>query len=457
MWNCNIPHHWLHVTSHHFTSNRSTTSPHTIPHHAHIPPHTTPCRLPHSNINCTSRYPTAHIPNHTTRITPPCQSNMASNHSISVFHNHFSTSCITAHHYHITHVPHRHSTSHHHISQHLAWPCRHRTLFHTTATLGWIRHNIPHLALQNVPHHTAKFHTTLFYITPCDVVNTNIEMCGMMWDVVWCGNADRWDVQCITHCIIPHQTPSDIPNHITFPRHTITPHPIAPTPLAAHYFTLQYNISNRTVSATLCITPHLAPHFVITFRATFHIHHATFQITPYNYWPHYASHHILHNGGTAFHMLHILHNCILPPHLIVITSHYHVLHSIPHHTSVPRHILSTSLHLPHLARHHLHYDASRRIGRTAQDGGHLDSHTAPRWTMSVQKPSFRWCLMSSDVGWHIRDKLRPVREHGLIYVHGGSLGRTAQDGHLDSHTAPELCTKTGSVVLLNVLVCRVTY
>ena len=24
----------------------------------------------------------------------------------------------------------------------------------------------------------------------------------------------------------------------------------------------------------------------------------------------------------------------------------------------------------------------------------------------------------------------------------GSLGRTAQDGHLDSHTAPELCVKT---------------
>ena len=51
--------------------------------------------------------------------------------------------------------------------------------------------------------------------------------------------------------------------------------------------------------------------------------------------------------------------------------------------------------------------------------------------------------MSSDVGWHIRDKavtnaeawfnksLRPRKPEG-------SLGRTAQDGHLDSHTAPEL-------------------
>ena len=62
------------------------------------------------------------------------------------------------------------------------------------------------------------------------------------------------------------------------------------------------------------------------------------------------------------------------------------------------------------------------------------------------------CLMSSDVGWDIiKDKLRPMREHGsiLLYVHGnhcnwGSLGRPkarhAQDcGHLDFHTAPELC------------------
>ena len=55
------------------------------------------------------------------------------------------------------------------------------------------------------------------------------------------------------------------------------------------------------------------------------------------------------------------------------------------------------------------------------------------------------CLMSSDVGLHITDKLRPMREHGSIIIAlrprkpEGSLGRTAQDGHLDTHTAPELC------------------
>ena len=41
----------------------------------------------------------------------------------------------------------------------------------------------------------------------------------------------------------------------------------------------------------------------------------------------------------------------------------------------------------------------------------------------------------------------------------GSLGRTAQDGHLDSHTAPELCTtySDDDELMLNVLRCHLTY
>ena len=41
----------------HHNSNRSTTSLHNIPHHAHIPPRITSCTS-HSNINCTSHHPT---------------------------------------------------------------------------------------------------------------------------------------------------------------------------------------------------------------------------------------------------------------------------------------------------------------------------------------------------------------------------------------------------------------
>ena len=37
----------------------------------------------------------------------------------------------------------------------------------------------------------------------------------------------------------------------------------------------------------------------------------------------------------------------------------------------------------------------------------------------------------------IRDKLRPMPKHGSGKPEG-SLRRTAQDGHLDSHAAPEL-------------------
>ena len=50
--------------------------------------------------------------------------------------------------------------------------------------------------------------------------------------------------------------------------------------------------------------------------------------------------------------------------------------------------------------------------------------------------------MSSDDGWHIRVQLRPMPARFNIALRPrkpeGSLGRTAQDGHRDSHTAPEL-------------------
>ena len=54
------------------------------------------------------------------------------------------------------------------------------------------------------------------------------------------------------------------------------------------------------------------------------------------------------------------------------------------------------------------------------------------------------CLMSSDVSWHIRDKLRPTAAEAWFSIAlrprkpEGSLGRIAQDGHLDSYTASEL-------------------
>ena len=59
--------------------------------------------------------------------------------------------------------------------------------------------------------------------------------------------------------------------------------------------------------------------------------------------------------------------------------------------------------------------------------------------------SMKWCLMSSDVSWHIRDKLWPMPKHGsiILYVHGnqkaryGGQPRTATSTLTD--TAPKLC------------------
>ena len=65
----------------------------------------------------------------------------------------------------------------------------------------------------------------------------------------------------------------------------------------------------------------------------------------------------------------------------------------------------------------------------------------------------KWCSMSSDVCWHIRDKLWPNAEAWFNIAlrprkPEGSLGRTAQDGHLDFHTAPELWTMLAQQNLL---------
>ena len=125
----------------------------------------------------------------------------------------------------------------------------------------------------------------------------------------------------ILHCIIPHRVkrhlwhyskPHHIPRHI-IPQSSHTFH-IAPAPLAAHYSTLQYHISNRTISATLCITPltsRIAPHFTLQtyHNATVHVLHATSVSDHTIYWatslifapPHFTQH------CTAFHMLPILH------------------------------------------------------------------------------------------------------------------------------------------------------
>ena len=177
----------------------------------------------------------------------------------------------------------------------------------------------------------------------------------------------------ILHCIIPHRTPSltfQATPHSKSHHHQFSPYRtfhITPTPLAAHYSTLQYHIGfeshhighimHRTTSSRA------APYFYIPdgpHNATFHVLYATFQITPYIGHIIY-SHHILHKT---------LHCISHTPHLAsfnhksvtVVTSHsspiplltmfritFHIAHQWHHHFLHPTAWLDTRAGLVSLA------------------------------------------------------------------------------------------------------------
>ena len=64
---------------------------------------------------------------------------------------------------------------------------------------------------------------------------------------------------------------------------------------------------------------------------------------------------------------------------------------------------------------------------------------AIRW--AAMRESFcwlKWCLMSSDVSWHIRDKLWPMPKHGSIILSTETRMLVRTDSHLDSHTTLRL-------------------
>ena len=83
-----------------------------------------------------------------------------------------------------------------------------------------------------------------------------------------------------------------------------------------------------------------------------------------------------------------------------------------------------------------------RLLRTAQ-GGHLNSHPTPELWVIILLLLLCW-LMSSDVAVDIfgtsGDQCRGMVQYSFTSMETRrlTLGRTDQDGHLDSHTAPEL-------------------
>ena len=143
----------------------------------------------------------------------------------------------------------------------------------------------------------------------------------MWFDVTYC-----WPVvvRCGMYNTLPHLAHHHIwryskPHHI--PRHTIgsqspyrTFH-IAPTPLAAHYSTLQYHIGFKShhIGHIMhhTISSRTAPHFHIPdvpHNATFHVLYISDHTI---YWPHHlciAPPPHFTRYCTAFHMLHILHH-----------------------------------------------------------------------------------------------------------------------------------------------------
>ena len=153
-------------------------------------------------------------------------------------------------------------------------------------TSGIAKHTTSH----QIPHHTVPHHAMW-----CVIWWYWTEYVKLMWyGVKYCwAVVVRCGVYNTSHLVTHDSTTFYIAFHTDQTR-SLTYHTFhtTPAPLAAHYCSSQYHISNRTVSATLCITPHLTLHPIshyVPHNATFHVHHTTFQII---YRPHYASHHV---------------------------------------------------------------------------------------------------------------------------------------------------------------------
>ena len=138
-----------------------------------------------------------------------------------------------------------------------------------------------------------------------------------------------------------HLTISTSHGHI--PRHTIIPHHIA------HFISHQH-LSQHTntifkiaplISATLCITPHLALHPILHYvphNATFHVLHATFKITPY-------IGHIMHHTTTSrHHTTFYTTDIVAAPHSASASFH-HITQS--DHTQSTAHYHVSTFHITH--------------------------------------------------------------------------------------------------------------
>ena len=61
-----------------------------------------------------------------------------------------------------------------------------------------------------------------------------------------------------------------------------------------------------------------------------------------------------------------------------------------------------------------------RVGSFADSSSAKESGGRGEFVSLILILMMKWCWLSSDVGWHIRDKLRPMPKHSSVnlYVHG---------------------------------------
>ena len=119
---------------------------------------------------------------------------------------------------------------------------------------------------------------------------------------------------CGPRCITPFMS------HQHLSQHTI---PLCDTTFQIAPYRSRYGSRTR---------PHLALHPISHYVP--HSMHSTPHFRSHHKWPHYAHHRRHHCHRISQAAPHVLHNCVIPPHLTVITpnstSHYHVSRNIPH-------------------------------------------------------------------------------------------------------------------------------
>ena len=188
-----------------------------------------------------------------------------------------------------------------------------------------------------------------------------------------------------------------IPNHTTF-HITLSFLTISHQHLghAAHYSTLQYQISNRTISATLCITPHLVLHpifILLTYHITPHFRPRHTSFMHRTIILHKTLHRISHALQLAsFHHIWLWsHQQAIPHPITMFRIAFHITHQYTTTFYIsPLITTSRTIPLPRIALYHTlpHYHIAQR------STFHATARTSPYYTTTFHNPLPVWETIS---------------------------------------------------------------